>query len=234
MVLHREDAKEDSGPEKFALSSNPLGSHIHRINRKGWEKGNRWKCRCSSRSWRPHSFSQVCFITVVSGLSLPNCIQDHHVSLWWCVQWETEGESITGQPCSLALHAHSYSFAYLQYSLYSLFPHSGYSDTQHTHRGNEAVQVCSILCVQVSVFKRVVFHEVGRDKCHEGGPASCKEGSVQGGRADWISAVGAMKWWWYRLWCQQASSLFSEKECLSPSSPSFPLHPACFVLHVWR
>ena len=34
-----------------------------------------------------------------------------------------------------------------------------------------------------------------KKKCNEGGPASSKEDSVQGGGADSISFVGAMKWW---------------------------------------
>lgn len=67
------------------------------------------------------------------------------------------------------------------------------------HSGNEAVLICSIFCVCLSVClsESCVKCEVFRykKKCNESGPASSKEDSVQGRGADSISFVGAMKWW---------------------------------------
>lgn len=49
-----------------------------------------------------------------------------------------------------------------------------------------------VLCDE-SYVKYVLLQK--KKNCNEGGSASSKEDSVQGGGADSISSVGAMKWW---------------------------------------
>ncbi len=88
----------------------------------------------------------VCLITVVSGLSLLNCIQDHHVSLWWCEcgkQRENQSQGTLLSLCHTNVQTHTYmyeyySFSYLQYSLYHILsslvvPHPHTCNLTHTH-----------------------------------------------------------------------------------------------------
>lgn len=82
----------------------------------------------------------VCLITAVSGPGLPNCIQDHRVSLWWCERGKQRENQSRGtlllllytKMWNVQKHTHIHVDAWILFfflssvlaSSYSLFSHS--------------------------------------------------------------------------------------------------------------
>lgn len=108
-------------------------SHLQKTDRMG--KGQEMKVQMQQPELTSSFLlPRFVWLHLVSGLSLLNCIQDHHVSLWWCEcgkQREnqsqgtllslrhTERQACTRRNVQTHTYTHDYSFSYLQDSLYS-------------------------------------------------------------------------------------------------------------------
>lgn len=135
-VLHWNDARW-LRPDKLDLSQPPRFVHTSLTSTENWQDGKRAIDESADAAARVDvliSSPPVCLITVVSGLRLLNCIQDHHVSLWWCECGKQRENQSQGTP-AFALpykcantHMHAWILLFSLSSVfsisYSLFSHS--------------------------------------------------------------------------------------------------------------